>query len=53
MAAGLATLAEVAAERGRRAEAKEHLARARELAERTGAHAFLRRIEAVAAEHDL
>ena len=53
VAAGLATVAEVAAERGRRAEAKEHLARARELAERTGAHAFLRRVEAVAAEHDL
>jgi tetratricopeptide (TPR) repeat protein len=53
VAAGLVTLAEVAAERGRRAEAKEHLQRARELAERTGAHAFLRRIEAAGAEHDL
>ena len=53
VAAGLATVAEVAAERGRRAEAKEHHARARELAETTGAHAFLRRVEAVAAEHDL
>ena len=53
VAAGLVSLAEVAAERGRRAEAKEHLARARELAERTGAHAFLRRVEAAGAEHDL
>jgi tetratricopeptide (TPR) repeat protein len=53
VAAGLVTLAEVAAERGRRAEAKEHVARARELAEQTGATAFLRRVEAVAAEHDL
>jgi tetratricopeptide (TPR) repeat protein len=53
VAAGLVTLAEVAAERGRRAEAKEQLERARGLAEQAGATAFLRRVEAVAAEHDL
>jgi tetratricopeptide (TPR) repeat protein len=51
VAAGLLTLAEVAFERGRDAEARELLARARELAVESGADAFLRRIETTAAEH--
>ena len=53
VAAGLLTLAQVAFERGRVDEAREQLGRARELAEQTGSHAFLERIEAVAAEHAL
>jgi tetratricopeptide (TPR) repeat protein len=50
VAAGLLTLAEVAAERGRTDEARTLLAEARETAERCGAHAFLRRAEAFAEE---
>jgi tetratricopeptide (TPR) repeat protein len=50
VAAGLLTLAQVASERGRTEEARTQLARAREAAERCGAHAFLRRIEAAAGE---
>jgi tetratricopeptide (TPR) repeat protein len=50
VAAGLLTLGEVAAEQGRPEQARELLAEARELAERSGATAFLRRIEAVQAE---
>ena len=51
VAAGLLTLAEVAAEEGRLDDARALLAEARETGERCGAHAFLRRIEAV--ERDL
>jgi tetratricopeptide (TPR) repeat protein len=50
VAAGLATLGEVAAEHGRPAEARELLEEARALAERVGADPFLRRIEAALAE---
>ena len=52
VAAGLLTLAEVAHERGRIDEARRLLAEARTTAERAGASAFLRRIEAVQAEFD-
>jgi tetratricopeptide (TPR) repeat protein len=47
VAAGLLTLGEVALEQGRPEQARPLLAEARELAERTGSAAFLRRIEAV------
>lgn len=50
VAAGLLTLGEIAAEQGRPEQAHELLAEARETAERSGATAFLRRIEAVQAE---
>jgi tetratricopeptide (TPR) repeat protein len=53
VAAGLLTLAQVAFERGRAAEGRELLTRARGLAEQCGADAFLQRIEAAAAEHGL
>jgi tetratricopeptide (TPR) repeat protein len=46
VAAGLLTLAEVAVERGEPERARPLLEEARELAERTGAEPFLRRIEA-------
>jgi tetratricopeptide (TPR) repeat protein len=51
VAAGLLTLAELAFEGGRETEGRGLLARARDLAEESGADAFLRRIEAVAGEH--
>jgi tetratricopeptide (TPR) repeat protein len=44
VAAGLLTLGEVAAERGRDEEARTHYAEARSLAERVGAAPFVRRI---------
>jgi tetratricopeptide (TPR) repeat protein len=47
VAAGLLTLAEAAHEQNRDDDARSLLAEARETAERCGAHAFLRRIEAV------
>jgi tetratricopeptide (TPR) repeat protein len=50
VAAGLLTLAEAAHEQGRGDEARRLLADARETAERSGADAFLRRIESVEAE---
>jgi tetratricopeptide (TPR) repeat protein len=50
VAAGLFTLGEVAAERGRAEEAKRLLEEARTLAEQTGSRAFLRLIEASLAE---
>ena len=50
VAAGLLTLGEVAAERGRPDDARRLLAEARELAERSNARAFLARIDAVLAE---
>jgi tetratricopeptide (TPR) repeat protein len=53
VAAGLLTLAQVALERGRDAEGRELLTRARDLAQQCGAHAFLERIEAAVAEHGL
>ena len=45
VAAGLLTLGEVAAERGRPEEARALLEEARSLAEQVGAEPFLRRIE--------
>jgi tetratricopeptide (TPR) repeat protein len=49
VAAGLLTLAEVAVERGEPERARPLLEEARELAERTGAEPFLRRIESAQA----
>jgi hypothetical protein len=50
VAAGLLTLGEIAAEEGRVDEARAFLAEARETGEACGAHAFVRRIEAVERE---
>lgn len=50
VAAGLFTLGEVAAERGRPGEARELLEEARALAVQTGANAFLARIETALSE---
>jgi tetratricopeptide (TPR) repeat protein len=52
VAAGLYTLGEFALEQGRPEEARGYLREARELADRTGAHAFLQRIDATLAELD-
>ena len=50
VAAGLLTLAELALEEGRADEARELLGEAKEAAERSGATAFDRRIEAALAD---